>query len=135
MRNGELQGFKAKLIVLLLGTNNINGNPADEIAQGERLIIDEFRKQQPQAKVLLLAVFPRGEQPDNPFRAAVAELNTKLQLLADGKQVVYLDIGDQFLSEDLTLSPDIFPDGLHPNEAGYRIWARSIIDTLRELMK
>jgi len=54
MQNGELEGFKAKLIVLMLGTNNINRNPNDEIVDGDRLIIEEFKKRQPQAKVLLL---------------------------------------------------------------------------------
>src|SRR5688572_22658647 len=60
VQNGELEGFNAKLIVLMLGTNNINGNPVDEIVDGNRLIIEEFKKRQPQAKVLLLGVFPRN---------------------------------------------------------------------------
>src|SRR6185503_17136636 len=65
MQNGELEGFKAKLIVLMLGTNNINRNPNDEIVDGDRLIIEEFKKRQPQAKVLLLGIFPRNADPAN----------------------------------------------------------------------
>ena len=60
MQNGELDGYKAKLIVLMLGTNNINRNPNDEIVDGDRLIVEEFRKRQPQAKVLILGIFPRA---------------------------------------------------------------------------
>ena len=55
MQNGELDGFQAKLIVLMLGTNNINRNPNAEIADGNRAIIAEFQKRQPQAKVLVLS--------------------------------------------------------------------------------
>ena len=135
MRNGELQGFNAKLIVLMLGTNNISRNPPEEIAEGDRLIVAEFRKQQPQAKVLLLGVFPRSQQPDAPARALIKTLNEKLATIADNQHIFYLDIGSKFLGADGTLSPDIFPDGLHPNEAGYRIWADAIAPTVKELMK
>src|SRR5712671_3923749 len=58
LQNGELEGFQAKLIVLMLGTKNINRNPNDEIADGDRLIVEEFKKRQPQAKVLILGIFP-----------------------------------------------------------------------------
>src|SRR5262245_15425740 len=71
MQNGELEGFKAKLIVLMLGTNNINRNPNADIAEGDRLIVDEFKKRQPQAKILILGIFPRAVEPTSPFRPAI----------------------------------------------------------------
>ena len=135
MRNGELEGFEARLIVHMLGTNNIDRNENADIVEGNRLILEEFRRQQPQARVLLLGVFPRGAAADNPFRAAIGEINQGLAALADGERVFFMDIGDAFLDPDGTLSTDVMPDGLHPNEQGYRIWADAIIDTVRELME
>jgi lysophospholipase L1-like esterase len=135
MQNGELEGFSAKLIVLMLGTNNINRNTNADIAQGNRAIIEEFRKRQPGAKVLLLGVFPRGGAADNPFRASIKEINTHLQALADNTQVFYMDIGDKFLAADGTLPVEIMPDGLHPNTQGYRIWADAIVGRVRELLQ
>jgi N-acetylglucosamine-6-sulfatase len=135
MQNGELEGFKAKLIVLMLGTNNLNGNPLDEIADGDRLIIEEFKKRQPQAKVLLLGVFPRSADPANPFRAQIKELNSKLAKLADNKQVFYMDIGDKFLTADGTLTTEIMADGLHPTAKGYQIWADAISGQVKTLMQ
>jgi len=135
MQNGEIDGFNAKLIVLMLGTNNINRNPNADIAQGDRAIIDEFRKRQPAAKVLVLGVFPRGLAADNPFRASIKEINTHLQALADTKTVFYMDVGDRFLAPDGTLPVDIMPDGLHPNTQGYKIWADAIVGRVRELMQ
>jgi lysophospholipase L1-like esterase len=135
MQNGELEGFKAKLIVLMLGTNNINRNPVDEIVDGNRLIIEEFKKRQPQAKVLLLGVFPRGAPADNPFRATIKEMNGKLAKLADNRQVFFKDIGDRFLAADGTLPADVMPDGLHPNAKGYQIWADAIRDDVKKLMQ
>jgi lysophospholipase L1-like esterase len=134
MQNGELDGFNAKLIVLMLGTNNINRNPNAEIAEGDRAIVEEFKKRQPNAKILVLGVFPRGAAPDNPFRAAIREINEHLAALADNSRVFYMDIGDKFLAADGALTPDIMPDGLHPSTQGYRIWAEAIVGRVRELM-
>jgi lysophospholipase L1-like esterase len=135
MQNGELDNFKAKLIVLMLGTNNINRNPNDEIVDGDRLIIEEFKKRQPQAKVLLLGIFPRAQQPTDPYRASIKDINSKLAKLADNKQVFFMDIGNKFLTADGTLTTEIMPDGLHPNLRGYRIWADAISGRVKELMK
>jgi lysophospholipase L1-like esterase len=134
MQNGELDGFKAKLIVMMLGTNNINRNPNDDIAAGNRVIIEEFRKRQPQAKVLLLGIFPRAVPADDPRRASIKTINEILATFADNTNVFYMDIGDKFLASDGTLPADIMPDALHPNEKGYRIWAEAIIGKVKELM-
>ena len=114
MQNGELEGFKAKLIVLMLGTNNINRNPNDDIVEGDRLIVEEFKKRQPQAKVLILGIFPRNAAADNPLRTAIKEINSKLAKLADNKQIFYMDIGDKFLTADGTLTAEVMSDALHP---------------------
>jgi lysophospholipase L1-like esterase len=135
MQNGELDGFQARLIVHMLGTNNINRNENADIVAGNAAIIEEYRTRQPQAKVLVLGVFPRGEEAGNPFRAAIAEINAGLEDLADNEEIFYMDLADAFLSADGTLSPDIFPDGLHPNEAGYQIWADAMTSRVRELME
>jgi lysophospholipase L1-like esterase len=134
VQNGELEGFQAKLVVLMLGTNNINRNPNAEIAEGNRLIVEEIRRRQPHAKVLVLGVFPRGADPGNPFRASIREINEHLARLHDGENVFYMDIGDRFLAPDGTLTAEVMPDGLHPNENGYRIWAEAVHGRILELM-
>lgn len=135
MQNGELEGFKAKLIVLMLGTNNINRNPNDEIVDGDRLIVEEFKKRQPQTKVLILGIFPRNADPASAFRATIKEINGKLEKLADNRQVFYMDIGGKFLTADGTLTTEIMNDGLHPTAKGYQIWADATRDRVKELMR
>ncbi len=135
MQNGELDGFKARAIVFMLGTNNINRNGLAEIAAGDAMIIREFRKHQPQAKILVLGVFPRGMAADNPFRAQVRELNQNLKHVADDKHVFYMDIGDKFLTPDGTLTTEIMADGLHPTFKGYQIWTAATYDKVKDLMK
>jgi lysophospholipase L1-like esterase len=135
MQNGELEGYKARLIVMMIGTNNLSSNPNDEIVDGNRLILEEFKKRQPQAKVLLLGIFPRDAQPNTENRTKIKDINTKLAKLADNKRVFFLDIGDKFLTAEGTISTEIMGDGLHPTAKGYEIWAAATIDKVKELMK
>jgi lysophospholipase L1-like esterase len=135
MQNGELDGFNSKLVVLMLGTNNINRNTNEDIAAGDRAIVEEFKKHQPQAKILLLGIFPRNADPAHPLRASIKEINAALEKLGDDRKVFYKDIGEKFLTADGTLATEIMADGLHPTTSGYQIWADAIIDDVMRLMK
>lgn len=132
--NGELDGIKPKAVVLMIGTNNSSSDSAEGIAKGITNIVTTIREKQPQAKILLLAVFPRGEKP-NPTREKLAQVNAIIAKLDDGKHVHYLDIGSKFLQPDGGLSKDIMPDYLHLSAAGYQIWADAIESELAQLMK
>ena len=61
VHNGELTGLKPKVVVLMIGTNNLGSNTDDEIAKGIKAIVEEIHAQVPTTKVLLLGVFPRGD--------------------------------------------------------------------------
>ncbi len=141
MEHGELDGIKPKAVVLMIGTNNTgkerDGKPRNttpEIAEGVTAVVKGLRAKLPQSKILLLAIFPRGEQ-GTPIRDQLKEINTALAKLDDGKMVKFLDIGAKFLEPDGTLPRDIMPDLLHPNEKGYQIWADAIESTLADLLK
>ena len=97
-------------------------------------VVRELRAKLPDSKILLLAIFPRGTL-DDPQRAQVALINTVIAKLDDGKMVKFLDIGPKFLEADGTLSRNIMPDLLHPNERGYQIWAEAMEPTLDEMLK
>ncbi len=136
IENGELDGFKAKAAVVMIGTNNSGTDPADGIAKGVTRIIETIRVKQPQAKILLLAVFPRGEKASpNPAREKLKQVNETIAKLDDGKQVFFLDIGARFMQPDGSLTKEIMPDFLHLSPAGYQIWADAIGPKLAELMK
>jgi beta-glucosidase len=66
--------------------------------EGNRLILEEYKRRQPQAKVLVLGIFPRNMDPANPLSATIKEINSKLAKFADNKQVFFMDIGDKFLA-------------------------------------
>lgn len=136
IENGELEGIKPKAAVVMIGTNNSGTDPAEGIAKGVTRIIETVRAKLPQTKILLLAVFPRGEKPaPNPGREKLKKVNEIIAKLDDGKSVFFLDIGDKFMKPDGMLTKDIMPDFLHLSPAGYQIWADAISPRLAELMK
>jgi lysophospholipase L1-like esterase len=135
LQNGNLDGVKPKAAVVMIGTNNSNGedNSAQQIAEGVKAIVKELRSKQPQMKVLVLGIFPRGENI-NPQRGKIMQCNQIIQKLDDGKNVFYLDIGHRFLEEDGTISAATMPDYLHLSQKGYEIWADAIEPKLSEIL-
>ena len=135
LKNGEGQGFQPKAIMLMIGTNNTFANTPEEIAEGIGAIILENRKDFPDARILLLAIFPRG-LPADPVRPKIAQINKIISRLDDHQHVFYMDIGSKFLDDKGAFLPESFrSDNLHPQELGYDIWGAAVKDTLADLMK
>jgi lysophospholipase L1-like esterase len=136
---GELGSLKPKVVVLLVGTNNLNGNTVAEIAEGVGAIVQELRKQLPEAKVLLMGVFPRGVKATDLLRSQVKEVNQLLAKLADGKTVRFLAIGEEFLEKEGAkkdeLSKDLLPDNVHLSPKGYQVWADALRKQLPDMLK
>ena len=135
LKNGEGQGFQPKAIMLMIGTNNSGSLSGWEIAEGVGAVVLEMRKDFPNAKILLLAIFPRST-PGDPVRDKLAEANRIISKLDDQRHVFYMDIGAKFLDEKGVFLPDSFrSDNLHPQAKGYDIWGAAVKDKLAELMK
>ena len=132
LQNGEGEGFSPKAIMLMIGTNNARANLAGEIAEGVGAVVLSLQEHFPEAKILLLGIFPRST-PDDPLREQLAQVNSVISRLHDGERVFYRDIGDIFLDSEGVISTDIMSDGLHPTTRGYRLWAEAINDTLADL--
>jgi len=133
LQNGEGEGFRPRAVMLMIGTNNTARNSAAEIAEGIGAVVLELQRDFPEAKILLLGVFPRG-RPNDPVRATIAEINRTIAKLADGERVHYLDIGAKFLAPDGSIPADVMSDLLHPSTKGYEIWAEAVKEPLSRLM-
>ncbi|MBQ9370944.1 MAG: hypothetical protein IJU03_02020 [Thermoguttaceae bacterium] len=136
--NSPMEKISPKITIVMIGTNNVghkkpnsdemHSSPAETV-EGVQMIVDQLLGLYPETKILLLSVFPRGNQPTDRLRAAVNEINQGLEkIYANGAvdRVQLYDIGDLFLDSNGVLSPDIMPDFLHPNATGYEIWARAV---------
>ena len=126
-----------KVCVVMIGTNNSNGsdNTAEEIGAGIAAVVRRLRAGLPQAKVLLLDVFPRGEKP-NPQRQKNANASDLAAAAFAGDAMVRrLDLAPQFLQADGTLSKETMPDLLHLSPAAYRTWAEAMAPVVDELRR
>jgi lysophospholipase L1-like esterase len=128
---GELDGFKAKCIVLMLGTNNLstNRNTNEETLAGLKLVVADIRKHQPDAKLLIMGILPRGTGNDR-----VKVINAELAKWADDKSVFFMDIFDKFMNPDGTQKADIMNGTIHLNAKGYEVWSQAIVGKVKELI-
>ena len=134
--HGELEGIDPKVLVIMIGTNNI-GHFADEkpewAAAGVKKILETVHEKLPKAKVLLLGVFPRGAKSSD-HRKKVEAINQIIAKLADGQKTVYLDVSKIFLDADGEIPKELMPDALHPTEKGYDLWYDAMRPTLERLL-
>ena len=133
LTHGEFHDVSPQVAVVMIGTNNVGRNTPDEIAAGVEQICATIHGASPTTRILLLAIFPRGETP-NPARAAVGEINTRIARLEGRYGVTYLDIGHVFLGPDGTIAKDVMGDFLHPTAKGYQLWADAMAPTLTRLL-
>ncbi|MBC9933066.1 GDSL-type esterase/lipase family protein [Chitinophaga qingshengii] len=130
--HGELDGLHPQTVVLEIGTNNTSqttnarANTPAEIVEGIAAICGRIRSKAPQAKILLMALFPREQQPDHARRAVIRETNRLLTAFATKEHIRLLDIGPQLTTPEGVLLKEIMYDFVHPTEKGYRIWAEAL---------
>jgi len=135
LQNGEGKGHKPKAVMIMIGTNNTGGASGAEIAEGIGAIVLELRKDFPDAKIMLLAIFPRGSSRADTNRRKCEEANQIIARLDDQKHVFFTDINSKFLNENGGLIGFRTTDNLHPVEEGYEIWASSVAPTLKSWIK
>ena len=125
--NGNIDGIKPKAAVVMIGTNNSNGedNTPGQIIDGVTAIVNKLRAKLPETKVMLVAIFPRNENI-SAQRGKILQVNQALRRLADQRDVYWVDFGHLFMSDDGVIAANLLPDFLHLSTRGYEIWADSI---------
>jgi lysophospholipase L1-like esterase len=135
LENENLKGLSPKAAVLMIGTNNSNGedNTVEQIAEGITAIVQKLRSELPQTRVVLTAIFPRSENP-TPQRGKLLMVNQIIQKLAEDPMVDWIDFGHRFIDTQGRIPYDLMPDYLHLSPAGYQIWAESLEPILTEIL-
>jgi lysophospholipase L1-like esterase len=137
LEHGELDGISPKIVVVLIGSNNVFYF-ADEssgwTAHGIEKIVAVIQERSPTSKVLLLGIFPRDEK-DSRVRRTITAVNREIQHLDDGGHVRFVDLGARFLDGDGNIPADIMPDKVHLSAKGYAIWYRALESILPGMMK
>lgn len=119
--HGELDGYRAKQVVVMAGTNNIGMNTDEEIVAGIKLLLQVVKEKQPAAGLLMVGILPRrGKEP------RVAALNRQIAALCSREHIPYTDPGKLLLDISGKIKEPLFADGLHPAAEGYRVLAQAI---------
>lgn len=123
--HGELDGYEADEIVLMIGTNNLGINTDKEIVDGLEFLLNQIRIRQPKATIKVAGLLPRRNQEER-----VKTINQQIAEMAVRNHYSYIDAGDKLLTKSGVINEKLFLDGLHPNEKGY---AKIVKDLLSEL--
>lgn len=128
--DGAVDGLNPKAVVLMIGINNIavSGMSADETLAGIAAVVAQLREKLPNARILLMALLPIHENKPKTeqWQSEVEKLNPKLEKFAAEEKIDFLNIGPKLAGPDGLPRIDLMPDGVHPNAAGYRIWADAL---------
>ena len=101
-----------KRIMLMIGTNNAGtGVPPEETFEGIRAIVDHLKTACPDATIMILKIFPRGNDEKDGARRLNDAVNARLHELADGKRVLLRDVSPfYFMPDGKTLNRALVPD-------------------------
>lgn len=135
--HGELDGYEAKCVVLMIGTNNNSSKDTkpENVASAIELIVEKIREKQPNAKIVLHPIFPRGKSAESvrhvDARARNDKTNALLKKFAekDGK-VVWIDFNDKLVDATGWVPASIMRDEIHPTSEGYEIWMEALAPVL-----
>ena len=140
LQNGEINDIDPKLALVLIGTNNTDGNhylnitQPEELAEGIWEICRIIREKLPKTQILLLGIFPYGYKPN--YRD---NINKATNMIISGfpekdKNIHYRDISPVFLDAELKVKKSLMPDYLHPNTDGYLLMFEALENDILELM-
>ncbi|XP_032905832.1 platelet-activating factor acetylhydrolase IB subunit alpha2 [Amblyraja radiata] len=134
LENGELENIKPKVVVLWVGTNN-HEHSAEEVVGGIEAIVQLINGHQPQAKVLVLSLLPRGEKP-NPLREKNGQVNQLLKSsLVKFPKMQLLNVDAGFVHSDGTISHHDMFDYLHLTQMGYAKVCKPVYELLVQLLE
>lgn len=135
-KDGQADGWTAKTIFLMIGINNRGQvrpgakatDTPEQAAKGARAIVDALKRRHPESRLVVLGALPVANKDG---LAWVARYNRLLAGFEEPGKVDFRDVNGGFLRDGGQIG-DLFNDGLHPNPAGYEVYAAAIDRILAE---
>jgi lysophospholipase L1-like esterase len=122
----DVINLKPAVVVILAGTNDIAGNTGPstlEMIEANIISMAELARAN-SIKVVLSSVLPAFDYPWRPGlnpAEKIAALNEMIKTYAKKNGIVYLDYYSSMVNEKKGLKEEYTYDGVHPNEAGYKV--------------
>ena len=137
IEHGEVEGLRPKVVVLMIGTNNLygdfNAGTDSEVVKGIRAVVGQLRERLPGSRLLLLGILPRENRH---FGQRIANINAALRELDDGMGLRFLDLTPHFQVAPGRVVEELYePDTVHLRAAGYEVWADAMKGLLDGMMR
>ncbi|HEU4761226.1 MAG TPA: SGNH/GDSL hydrolase family protein [Gemmatimonadales bacterium] len=136
----DVVALKPAVVVILAGTNDIAGNTGPstlEMIEGNLASMTELA-QANGIKVVLASVLPVYDYPWKPGlepAEKIVALNSWMRQYASAHHAVYLDYHSAMADDRQGMRKELSGDGVHPNEAGYRIMAPLAEQAISQALK
>ena len=142
LQNGELENINPKVAIVLIGTNNTDGNNyptinyPNELEEATWKICEIIREKLPDTEIILLGIFPFGRNIPN-FRNTINQKTNELisKFPSKYEHIHYMDIEDIYLNSDGKIIKNVMPDFLHPNAEGHMLMFNKLNDEIANLMR
>ena len=121
-------------VVLLIGTNDLEEGATPEVVAGNlKHILAGLEQHDPGMPIVLCQVFPSAATKKRPVEQIQAVNALYRAAVKDDPRVTYLETWPLFAGPEGDATAALFPDLLHPNEAGYARWAAALRPILATL--
>ncbi len=141
LQNGELENINPKVALVLIGTNNTDGNNfptinyPNELKEATWKICEIIREKLPETEILLLGMLPFGKHIPNFRNTINKETNGLISKFPNmDNHIHYLDISDIYLNSDGKIIKELMPDRLHPNAEGHMLMFNRLEPEISKLM-
>jgi lysophospholipase L1-like esterase len=131
----DAEALVPEFFVLMVGINNSYAPEmpvADSVFEGVLAVMRSLHARKPGTRLLLQSILPTSEPARDD--AVVKPVNARLAALAKSPEfegfTTWLDLYPSFVDAQGRQDARLFVDGLHPSEAGYRVWRDRLVPAL-----
>ena len=141
LQKGSLKDINPKVAVILIGTNNTDGNhylnisTPQELSGGIWKICEIVAEKLPGTKILIMGILPYGYKPNHRDNINKATNSLVSKFPDRNPNITYTDIGHVYLDSDGKVNKELMPDYLHPNSEGHLLMFDALDDDITRLME
>jgi lysophospholipase L1-like esterase len=135
----DVINLQPKIVIILAGTNDIAENTGPSTLE---MVMDNLKSMSEIAsendiKVILASVLPAFDYPWNPglnSNIKIPKLNEMIKNYCKVNSITYLDYFSGMTDGNNGLKPELTYDGVHPNEAGYKVMQPLVEDAISKAL-
>ncbi len=131
----DAEALAPEFFVLMVGINNSYAPEppvADSVFEGVLAVMRSLHARKPGTRILLQSILPTSEPARDD--TVVKPVNLRLAALVTNPEfaafTTWIDLYPSFVDARGSQDARLFVDGLHPSEAGYRVWRDRLVQAL-----